>query len=674
VSELNELAAAYGVETSYVDWRGRPVDVSPDTIKAVLTALGADVSTPGTVRDGLERIGRERRSRLVPPTPILHPGAEIAAAPDADLRIVLADGRRLHVPHEGPTAYRVPPETPTGTHTLHVRAAGREQSVPLLVTPAGARRPASRQWGFMAQLYSVRSRGSWGMGDLSDLRALAHWSGEALGAGFVMVNPLHAGEPAPPIRPSPYLPMSRRYTSPLYLRPDDLPEYTSAAPGVRSRIDALAAPVREAVHTLDGIDRDAVWRAKSAALKLLYHQPRPTAREAAFEAFRDREGDALVGFATWCALAEEYGANWRSWPGPLHDPRSAAVAAERERLTDRVGFHTWLQWALDEQLAAAQQAAVAAGMPIGMLHDLAVGVDGGGADAWVHQDLFVAGMTIGAPPDEFNQRGQDWGMPPWHPQRLAAAGYAPYRDMLRHVLRHAGGLRLDHAMQVFRLWWVPEGASPADGTYVAYPHEEMLGVLLAEADAAGAVVVGEDLGTVAPHMREVFARLGVFGTAITWFERDADGAPLPPARWRELCLATVGTHDMPPIEGYLHGDHIALRERLGLLTRPAAVEYDELDRSVAAWRALLESFGLDPADMTVALHALLARTPARLLGVSLADAVGERRTQNQPGTTDEYPNWRVPLADAHGEPVLLDDLPHDARLLAAVEPVRAAPR
>jgi 4-alpha-glucanotransferase len=242
--------------------------------------------------------------------------------------------------------------------------------------------------------------------------------------------------------------------------------------------------------------------------------------------------------------------------------------------------------------------------------------------------------------------------------------------MLRHVLRHAGGLRLDHAMQVFRLWWVPDGASAAEGTYVAYPYDEMLGVLLTEAHEAGAVVVGEDLGTVENHMREVFAHRGVLGTSLGWFERDADGAPLPPAKWRERSLATVGTHDMPPIEGYLHGDHIELRERLGLLTRPASEEYAELERSLAEWSELLASLGLDPGDLVASLHALLARTPARLVGVSLADAVGERRTQNQPGTVDEYPNWRVPLADAEGRPVLLDDLPADQRLLAAIRPVR----
>jgi 4-alpha-glucanotransferase len=676
VSDLNELAAAYGVETFYTDWRRRPADVRPDTIRAVLTALGADVSSPAAVRAELERLAHERETRLLPPTLVGYAGEDVSAVAGAELWAAIEGGGEVGLtsagrPADAPrAAYRLPPDLPPGAHTLHARLGDRTASAPLLVAPPRAPDPGARAWGFMAQLYSVRSSGSWGFGDLADLRELASWSGRDLGAGFVLVNPLHAGEPAPPIRPSPYLPMSRRFTSPLYLRPEDVPEYAAADPDVRRRVDELAGPVRERNRTTDDLDRDAVWAAKGAALELLHGLTRAPGREAAYAAYREREGGALTAHATWCALAEPYGADWRSWPAALRDPASAQVAVERGRLARRVDFHSWLQWLLDEQLAGVQTAAREAGMPIGVIHDLAVGVDPGGADAWAYQDLFAQGITVGAPPDAFNQRGQGWGQPPWHPQRLAASGYAPYRDMLRHVLRHAGGLRLDHAMQVFRLWWVPEGASPAEGTYVSYPHDEMLGVLLYEAHRAGAVVVGEDLGTVEPYMREIFAERGVFGTSMAWFERDSGGAPLPPPKWRELCLATVGTHDMPPIEGYLHGDHITLRERLGLLTRPAEEEFAELEPWLGEWRDLLASLGLDTKDLTAALHAFLARTPSRLVGVSLADAVGERRTQNQPGTTDEYPNWRVPLADAAGRAVLLDDLPSHRRLLAAVEPVR----
>ncbi|WP_433174575.1 4-alpha-glucanotransferase [Actinoallomurus sp. CA-150999] len=731
IEELNALAAAYGVETSYTDWRGRPADVPATTIRAVLTALGADVSSPDAVRRELERIESERRARLLPPTAVVFAGEDLLAADDAEVWIEFATGGELPLDPVGPgprasaspggteagpaasaggreaapgaepppsaasadeapagrgrppatsaevaglrAEYRLPPETPLGWHRVRARRGGREEVAPLLVAPSRAPDPGERSWGLMAQLYSVRSSRSWGIGDLADLRELATWSGGALGAGFVLINPLHAGEPAPPIRPSPYLPMSRRFTSPLYLRPEEVPEYAAAGPETRRRIEELAAPERTRSRTTGEIDRDAAWTAKRAALELLAEVPLAPERTAAYAAFRERQGEALTAFATWCALAEEHGAYWPAWPAELRDPRSAAVAVERDLRADRVEFHRRLQWWLDEQLGAAQDAAREAGMGLGIVHDLAVGVDPGGADAWAYQDLFASGMSVGAPPDEFNQRGQDWGQPPWHPQRLAAAGYAPYRDMLRHVLRHAGGLRLDHAMQVFRLWWVPRGASPADGTYVSYPYGDLLGVLLFEAHEAGAVVIGEDLGTVADYMRDVFAERGVFGTSMAWFERDESGAPLSPEEWREPCLATVGTHDMPPIEGYLGGDHIALRERLGLLTRPAAEEYAELDPSLREWKELLTSLGLDTADMTAALHAFLSRTPARLVGVSLADAVGERRTQNQPGTVDEYPNWRIPLADAVGHPVLLDDLPRHPRLMTALGPVLGRP-
>lgn len=692
--DLAALAAAYGVETSYTDWRGRPARVPASTITAVLAALGADASSCEAIRAELGRVDDERRTRLLPPVVVAYAGETLTAAADARVWIEPSGGGRpLPAPPRGGVhgrphatsaaalglrgAYALPGETPPGWHRVRARRGDREQDAPLLVAPPRAPEPAARAWGFMAQLYSVRSRGSWGMGDLADLRALASWSGRDLGAGFVLVNPLHAAEPAPPIRPSPYLPVSRRFTSPLYLRPEDVPEYATAPADVRRRIEDLAAPVRARSGDVAEIDRDAAWRAKGAALELLYALPRIPEREAAYAAFREREEPALTAFATWSALAEAHGADWRKWPEPLRDPESAAVAAEREHRAGRVGFHRWLQWSLDEQLGAAQGSARTAGMEIGVVHDLAVGVEAGGADAWVYQDLFAAGVTVGAPPDEFNQRGQGWGQPPWHPRRLAEAAYGPYAGMLAHVLRHAGGLRLDHAMQVFRLWWVPEGVSPADGTYVSYPHDDLLGVLLAEAHAVGAVVIGEDLGTVADYMRDVFAERGVLGTSMAWFERDGGGAPLPPAKWRKLCLATVGTHDMPPIEGYLHGDHIALRDRLGLLTRPAADETAEHERHLRQWRELLACLGLDAADMTAALHAFLARTPARLIGISLADAVGERRTQNQPGTTDEYPNWRVPLADAAGRPVLLDDLAAapamQARAPAAVAAVRTPP-
>jgi 4-alpha-glucanotransferase len=529
--------------------------------------------------------------------------------------------------------------------------------------PVLAPTPDTRSWGFSVQLYSVRSRQSWGHGDLGDLADLATWSGTDLGADFLLINPLHAVEPVPPLSASPYLPMTRRFTSPLYLRVEDIPEYGTLTAGDRVRIDSLAAPLRTRNASSELLDRDEVWRAKRAALEIIYRQPPTPSRQAQFDAYQASEGQPLADWALWCALAEQHGPDWRAWPQPLRAPSSAAVAAERDRLAGQARFHAWLQWLADAQLAAAQQAARAAGMRTGVIRDLAVGCHPGGADAWAWQDVLVPGMSVGAPPDEFNQRGQDWNQPPWHPQRLAAQDYEPLAGLIGAGLRHAGGLRVDHVMGLLRLWWVPAGMRPDQGTYVRYDHAAMVGVLAGQAAMAGALAIGEDLGTVDPWIREYLAGQGILGTSMLWFERGPDGTPLPPGKWRRNCLAMVGTHDVPPVAAFVTGEQVELRSRLGLLTRSYQAERAEAERAVAAWQDALAAEGLlaagtrpSPAEFTEACYAFLARTPAVLLGVSLTDAVGDRRPQNMPGTTTEYPNWRVPLCDGEGRAVSLDDL------------------
>jgi 4-alpha-glucanotransferase len=584
-------AEAHGIATSYRDARGQRAEVSEETLRAVLAAMG---------------------------------------------------------------------ETPR----RNAGAAGRRPLAAHRTGPPAAPLPSGRSWGFTVQLYSLRSRRSWGHGDLRDLADLAAWSARELGAGFVLVNPLHAAEPVPPVSPSPYLPMSRRFISPLYLRVEDIPEYARLPAAGRRRIEDLAAPLRAASGGGGLIDRDAVWRAKRAALEIIYRQPLPAGRRAAFERFRVHEGQPLDDWAAWCALAEIHGPDWRGWPQPLRSIRSAAVVAEVARLRSRARFHAWLQWLADEQRAAAQATARAAGMRIGVVADLAVGAHPGGADAWAYADVLVPQVSVGAPPDEFNQRGQDWGQPPWHPGRLAAAGYGPLAGLMRAAFGHTGGLRADHVMGLFRLWWVPAGMTPGQGAYVRYPHEAMVGVLTGEAARAGALAIGEDLGTVEDWVRDYLAAQDVLGTSMLWFERDRDGLPLPPGRWRRRCLATVGTHDVPPVAAFVTGEQVTLRAGLGLLAREPEAEQAAAAASLRAWQDALAREGLavaagrpDPAEFTLALYRYLARTPAALLGVSLADAVGERRPQNLPGTTTQYPNWCVPLADGDGRPVLLEDLP-----------------
>ncbi|MBP0461407.1 4-alpha-glucanotransferase [Streptomyces bomunensis] len=531
---------------------------------------------------------------------------------------------------------------------------------------------------------------SWGMGDLGDLAETASWAGRALGAGFVQINPLHAAVPTVPSDPSPYRPSSRRFSDPVHLRIEAVPEYAYVTGPGRERLDALgerAAALRAAVlHEGAHIDRDAVWALKREALEILLAVPLGPGRRAEYCDYLAAQGRALDDHATWYALAEIHGPHWHTWPEGLRDPRSPETAAARGELLDRVEFHSRAAFLTDQQLRAASHAAAEAGMAVGIVHDLAVGVHPDGADTWAQQGVFADGISVGAPPDAFNSLGQDWGLPPWRPDALAATGYAAYRGLLRGLLRHAGALRMDHVMGLFRLWWIPrdaEGGDPTRGTYVRYDAEAMLAVLVLEAHRAGAPVVGEDLGTVEPGVREALARRGVLGTSVLWFERhwDKDGQPpLDPAEWRQGCVATATTHDLPSTAARLTGEHVALRHRLGLLSRPLAEEQAEDRAEVAAWLRDLAALGLlpdralghgadDEEDEIRAVHRFLLATPAAMVGIWLPDTVGDRRPQNLPGTSDEYPNWRLPVADAAGRPVTLEELAASPRLLRLMEVV-----
>jgi 4-alpha-glucanotransferase len=459
--------------------------------------------------------------------------------------------------------------------------------------------------------------------------------------------------------------MTRLFTSPLYLRVTDIPEYAELGAPAKEAIEQLAAPLRARNATSDLIDRDAVWRAKESALELVSNVRLTPDRQAKFDRFRTERGADLVGWSAWCALAEVHGADWRTWPASCATPAAGLSAVQADAgLRARAAFHAWLQWQCDEQLAAAQRAAIQAGMRHGIIHDLAVGVHPAGADVWAHPELLVTGVSVGAPPDGFNQLGQDWAQPPWHPGRLAAAGYRPLANLFGGSLRHAGGLRVDHVMGLTRLWWIPAGRRPDQGAYVRYDRAATIAALASEAARASAVAIGEDLGTVDPTLRGQLADHHILGTMMLWFASQRDGTPLPPERWRRACMATVGTHDVPPVAGFLTGDQVTVRAQLGLLNQPLERERVESAQSVARWltalrgERLLPADGAPPsvADFTVALYGYLSRTPALLIGVSLADAVGDVRTQNVPGTSSEYPNWQIPLCDAAGQAVLVEDL------------------
>jgi 4-alpha-glucanotransferase len=714
VGLLRELAERHQVATSYAGWDGTRQEVSAETLRSVLGALGVPTDSAEAMRAALEGAELAPWRRLLPPVAVVRQGvgatvdAHVPHGTAVTLWVTAEDGteyaaeqaenwvepRRVDGVLMGRASFLLPPDLPLGWHTLHARNEDRSAEATLVVTPdrlATTGRLSDRQrWGLMAQLYSVRSRRSWGIGDFADLADLAA-VGAGEGASFVLVNPLHASGPVPPLEDSPYLPSTRRFVNPLYLRIEDIPEYGYLPAEDRARIEELARGPRSANSSAALLDRDASYAAKLAALDLVWRVPRSPAREQAYARFCAGAGQGLADFALWSALAEraassgaEASAADGASPAPAL-PAPAEAGRLREEHAERIDFYRWLQWVCDEQLEAAQRTALAGGMEIGLLHDLAVGVRPDGADAWTLSEVLANGVSVGAPPDMFNQQGQNWSQPPWHPTRLAESGYAAYRDMLRTILRHAGGIRVDHILGLFRLWWIPQGASsPAEGTYVHYDHEALVGILALEAQRAGAIVIGEDLGTFEPWVRDYLAERGVFGTSILWFEYDDAGAPLAPEKYRQACLTSVNTHDLPPTAGYLAGEHVRLRESLGLLERPVEEELEAARAEIAGVLDLARERGLLPAPadgagggadeqrVIEALYELTALAPSSLLGVALVDAVGDRRTQNQPGTHREYPNWRIPLTGPDGAAVLLEDLPATARFASLLAAMREA--
>lgn len=688
---LSELAAAFGIATEFWDWKGRLTEVTDETVIAILAGMDVDASEPDLAREALEA------HRLRPWTRLLQPFIVLEQGTSRRVQVHLPEGEwvRLAVRLEeggwrdvaqvtddepprwvdgvliGQASFELPGDLPLGYHRLQATTEAGQAESTLVVSPAFLGFPAAmgekRAWGYAAQLYSVSSVDSWGIGDLLDLADLATWSSTQQFASFVLVNPLHAAEPAPPLEPSPYLPNSRRYVNPLYIRPELVPEYADLDERSRARIAGLKAKLKKELAGEPLICRDAVWTAKIEALRVIYdHGLRPV-RRMAFNDFLRREGRGLTQFATWSALVNRFGYDWHEWPAELRRPSSPTVALFAEQHVETIIFYTWLQWIADDQLRAAQSAAKDAGMRIGIMNDLAVGVGAQSAEAWTYGNLFAEGVSVGAPPDHFNQTGQDWGQAPWRPDRMDELSYAPFRSMVAGLLRHSGGIRVDHIMGLFRLWWIPAGLAANQGAYVRYNHEAMVGILALEAHRAGALVVGEDLGVVEPWVRDYLRRRGILGTSIAWFERDAEGRPLAPEAWREYCLASVTTHDLPPTAGYLAAEHIRLQHQLGLLTESLETELATAERERNAFIEALRQRGFltaDPAsteDIVEAMHRYLVATPARVLCAALTDAVGERRTQNQPGTSTEYPNWQVPLAGPDGRQLSLEEIFTDER-------------
>jgi 4-alpha-glucanotransferase len=605
-------AGAWGVAERYQRSNQEWHDAPADTVQAVLAALGADADEPPSAGPI-----------------VVHPGDRLPGGEPAV--VTTEDGRDVELDDA-----TVPSDFPLGYHTL---AGGST----LIVSPGRCVLPPERAWGWAVQVYAARSRASWGIGDLDDVRRLAAWSTGELGAGLLLLSPLHAALPGLPQTASPYFPSSRRFRNPLYLHIEEVPGAAEA--GVASRLDALAAAGR-ALDDDRHIDRDAVYRLKLDALEAIWAA---FPGDPGFEAYCRSEGDGLATYATFCALAEDHGRPWDGWPAEYRHPERPEVAEYRRSHADRVRFHQWLQWLLDRQLERA-------GGAVPLVHDLAIGVDPAGADAWMWQDVMARDISVGAPPDEFNTLGQDWGLPPFDPWKLRAAEYRPFIDTVRSGLRHAGGMRLDHVMGLYRLFWIPRGASPADGTYVSYPSADLLDIVALESHRAGAYVVGEDLGTVEDRVRDDLSERDVLSYRLLWFERDE------PAQWPEKALAAVTTHDLPTVAGLWRGSDLQAQRDLDLQPN---------EEGTAESRSFLEGvagLGEDAPseEVAVAAYRTLAETPCLLLTATLDDALGVEERPNMPGTTDQWPNWSIAL------PVSLDELPDQPGPVRIAEALRRA--
>ncbi len=708
---LRELAATLGVAVSFTSFQGEPTQVSQDTIVTVINALlrGLDLSLSDDPSDDEVRAAHtawvdRQWLRVLPPTVVTRRGhyheviVHVRDGSQVGVSAVLDDGAKIpfaQVEHNvaprtidgvtyGEAAFAVPEDLPLGWHKLVADNEGELSECVLAVTPDRlstadkfVEKPAN---GVMAQLYSVRSERSWGIGDFHTLADLATTVAQHTGGDYVLINPLHAAEPTAPVEDSPYLPTTRRYHNAIYIRPEAIDEFGYLSEAETHQAHEAATQFTALNRSAEHIDRNPIYAAKLAVLRAVHAVPLSAARQADFERFLAREGRGIDDYARWCADFEVQRRREAATDPELAkwvEPFGAHENVDQFR-ADTEDFHRWLQWIADQQLAQAQAAAEAAGMRIGIMADLAVGVHPGGADAANLAEWLAPEVSVGAPPDGFNQQGQDWSQPPWNPHKLAEAGYGPWRDMLRTILRRSGGIRVDHILGLFRLWVMPRMQPPTEGTYLHFDHDAMVGILALEAELAGAAVIGEDLGTFEPWVQDYLADRGVMGTSILWFESENDG-PKPPQHYRRLCLSSVTTHDLPPTAGYLAGEHIKLRDELGLFLTDVAEEdardfawirdvlqaaatagcFNQFDELRDVDFRSLDRDQLEHIDLLIeGLHLFLAQSPSALKCAALTDVVGDHRTQNQPGTTSEqYPNWCVPLTDANGKAVTVADLP-----------------
>jgi 4-alpha-glucanotransferase len=684
-ARLGRLAGLYGIERGYHDIWGRRQVTSAPSQRSLLAVLGVPAANDAEVEASLALAESAAWRDLLPPVIVTRakPSPIVTLPEGADRRIAwtvhteqgsilrgevdvasLAVVERAAIDGTPYQRYRLPlPRLPIGYHQLELAGAAAKTSLIAAPRKAFGVRDlggGERLWGVTAPLYGLRSETDWGVGDFAGLGEFARVCA-SLGAAFLGINPIHAQLPAAPERYSPYSPSSRRYLNVLLIAIEQVPElaHSEAARALLASPDFQARLARARGAGL--IDYPAVAALKLETLALLFESLRAQPggpRWAAFEAFRREAGPSLERQALFDALFEHFRGQdpahhtWQTWPLPYQDVGSAEVARFAAAQRERVAFFAYLQWLANEQLAQAQRQA-AADMALGLYLDLAVGVTPDGAEAWAHRGSIVAGASLGAPPDEFNEAGQNWGLAPLSPHALRARAYAPIVEILRSGMRHAGALRIDHILGLQRSFWRPADGAP--GAYVRQPVDDLLGVVALESHRQRCVVVGEDLGTVPGGLRRTLDRTGVLGCSVLYFERDQDGSFRRPAHYRQRSVASIGTHDLPTLAGFWAGRDIYWRERLGFYRDPqqAGRERQARRTELTALLRLLESEGLLPPEIdpsappenlpwpiAAALHRMLARSPALLTVLQIEDALGTIEQANLPGTIDQHPNWR----------------------------------
>jgi len=731
-TQLHALADRVGLARAYTNAWGDEQQIADETLRALLAALGLSSDTGKSVAAMDDRswgrtlepvlvVDRDEPSLCVPVVVVAaskagpvkwrictEDGGELAGSVAVDEMPIMErrgdrSRRRLDLP-----AARIG----LGYHRIEVCHGEIRSAATLIVAPPMAFRPdhwdgISRDWAVTAQLYSLRSARNWGIGDFADLVALAR-SVAARGASAIGLNPLHALFPARPDHISPYSPSSRIFLNPIYLDVMSVPDL-SECQAARDMVDEPAFQNRlAAARVNEFVDYREVWELKRSVLEVLYrwfdehHFRAPpngmtmTERGRAFQQFRVEMGKALESFSVFEALQEHFREQdtslaWREWPAPFRDPRSEEVATFTREHSERVRFSAYLQWEADRQLGEAARTMRAAGMCTGLYRDIAVGVDPDGAEAWYDRSFLVADASIGAPPDIYNPMGQDWGLTPLNPVALREQAYQPFIAAVRANMRHAGAIRIDHVIGLKRLWWIPRGSSPSIGTYIAYPFDDLIKIIVLESQRHNCLVVGEDLGTVPQGFREQLQRRGVLSYRLLLFEREAgNGDFLPPSEYPTAAAVAISTHDLATLRGLWRGRDLYWRRRLSLYPTPEEAGSDLSFRAETRdmlVKALVADGALSKADAThlrervrrraddddrlaEAAHRFLARASSQLFLVQLEDLLGMVEQMNLPGTVAEHPNWRRKL----GHPVeTLSEEERFERLTSVIDETRRAP-